>query len=78
VAGLISDDAHVATPDTPTASERLVAAVFPGRLSRTGMGDGSKTLWTNEHNDWTCLDYNEEFGRIALGSRGGSVTVLQL
>jgi hypothetical protein len=78
VAGLISDDAHVATPDTPTASERLVAAVFPGRLNRTGTGDGPKTLWTNEHNDWTCLDYNEEFGRIALGSRGGSVTVLQL
>jgi len=81
VTGLISDDVHpqeVAIPDTLVVSERLVAAVFPGPLSQTGTGDEAKTLWTNESNDWTCLDYNEEFGRIALGSRAGSVTVLEL
>jgi hypothetical protein len=80
VAGLISDDVHpqeVATPGRPV-SERLVAAVFPGLLSQAGTGDEAKTLWTNESNDWTCLDYDEEFGRIALGSRAGSVTVLEL
>jgi len=81
VAGLIPDDVHlqeVAIPNTPSTSERLVAAVFPGSLSRTGTTNGAKTLWTNEFNDWTCLDYIEEFGRIALGSRSGSVTVLEL
>jgi hypothetical protein len=81
VAGLIPDDVNlqgVGIPHTPAASERLVAAVFPGVLSQTGTGDGAKTLWTNEFNDWTCLDYNEELGRIALGSRAGSVTVLEL
>ena len=78
-AGLIPDDVNPqGIPHTPAASERLVAAVFPGALSQTGTGGGAKTLWTNESNDWTCLDYNEELGRIALGSRSGSVTVLEL
>jgi hypothetical protein len=79
--GLIPSDAHlqeVPISDAPPASERLVAAVFPGSLSRTGTGDETKTLWINESNDWTCLDYNEELGRIALGSRSGSVTLLEL
>jgi len=75
VTGLISSDVH---PQDNPASEKLVAAVFPGRLSRTGTGDETKTLWINEFNDWTCLDYNEELGRIALGSRSGSVTILEL
>ena len=81
VTGLISSDVHLQEapiPDTPPASERLVAAVFPGCLNRTGTGDETKTLWINEFNDWTCLDYNEELGRIALGSRSGSVTILEL
>jgi len=79
--GLVSSDVHLQEapiPDTPPASERLVAAVFPGCLNRTGTGDETKTLWINEFNDWTCLDYNEELGRIALGSRSGSVTILEL
>jgi hypothetical protein len=75
-AGLISDDRNPLVPSTP--AERLLGVVFPGPLSRTGTEDGAKTLWTNELNDWTCLDYTEECGRIALGSRAGSVTVLEL
>lgn len=77
VTGLISSDAHLQEMHIPD-SERLVAAVFPGCLSRNGTGDETKTLWINEFNDWTCLDYNEELGRIALGSRSGSVTILEL
>jgi hypothetical protein len=79
--GLISSDMHFQgepVTDTLATSERLVASVFPGSLSRTGLENDVKTLWANESNDWTCLDYNEEWGRIALGSRSGSVTILEL
>lgn len=80
-AGLISSDVHLQAlpvPNTPSANETLIAAVFPGRLNPTGVNVETKTLWMNEHNDWSCMDYNETFGRIVLGSISGAVTILEL
>ena len=63
------------------ADERLLAAVFPGRLD-TSAGNrqkiAAKTLCTNELNDWACLDYREDIGQVAVGSNSGSVTVVYL
>lgn len=81
IRGLIASDVHlqqIPVPDLPASSERLLAAVFPGALNRSGSSIvEAKTLSTNANNDWTCLDYNEE-GRIALGSSSGSVTILEI
>jgi len=38
----------------------------------------TRTLWINSFNNWTSLDYDEELGRIALGSSYGRVTILDL
>jgi hypothetical protein len=66
--------------------ESLVAAAFPGPLaaSNTVYRDAaaavtrSRTLYTNHSNNWTSLDYDEELGRIALGSSFGRVLILEL
>ncbi|RPD63471.1 hypothetical protein L227DRAFT_521638 [Lentinus tigrinus ALCF2SS1-6] len=44
------------------------------------MGPAARTLWaqTREGCNWTAFDYDEETGRVALGSSDGSVTVLDL
>lgn len=65
----------------PSADERLLAAVFPGPLDVShvqGHKIISKTLCTNQLNDWACLDYRESVGQVAIGSNSGSVTVLYL
>jgi len=81
VAGLIPSDVHlqaVTVPDMSAANERLVAAVFPGHLSPAEVNVEMKTLWTNKLNDWSCMDYDENLGRIVLGSISGLVTILEL
>jgi hypothetical protein len=60
-----------------TGSESLIAAAFPGPLN-DGEKVETKTLWMNPLNDWTSIDYDENMGRIALGSRHGKVTLLDL
>ena len=37
-----------------------------------------RVLLQNPSNDWTSLDYDEVLGRIAFGSSGGYVKVVQL
>lgn len=83
VRGLIASDVHlqqIYVPDVLASNERLLAAVFPGPLNRSGLLEvEAKTLGTNENNDWTCLDYDEApTGRIALGASSGTVTILEM
>jgi hypothetical protein len=70
----------VDSPDMLEATripESLMAAVFPGLLN-TGPDVQAKTVWKNEFNNWTSVDYDEERGKIALGSSNGKVTLLDL
>lgn len=76
--GLIPADIN--TPfQRPRVPERLVAAVFPGRLTSAATSQTKAlTVWMNEMNDWTCMDYSEALGRVLLGSSSGTVTILEL
>lgn len=58
------------------STETLVAAAFPGPLNAEADVKTFK-VHTNAMNNWTALDYDEEHGRIALGSSFGKVTVLE-
>lgn len=78
VSGLISSDVHLQDMPIPETHETLVAAVFPGPLNQSGHTVTTRTLWINSFNNWTSLDYDEELGRIALGSSYGRVTILDL
>jgi hypothetical protein len=75
VGGLISPDVPLPIPET---NETLVAAVFPGPLNPIGHTVETRSVWMNSFNNWTSLDYDEELGRIALGSSYGRVTILYL
>ncbi|KAK0445680.1 uncharacterized protein EV420DRAFT_1276985 [Desarmillaria tabescens] len=57
--------------------ETLMAAVFPGPLNPTAQ-PRVREVFSNPLNNWTTLDYDEELGRIALGSGLGKITVVQL
>ncbi|KAH7928028.1 hypothetical protein BV22DRAFT_237197 [Leucogyrophana mollusca] len=79
VAGLISADVHLQRMPVPTSHESLVAAIFPGVLRPEALDDKIRMSWTKGDSDsWTCLDYDEELGRIVLGSQSGSVFVLEI
>jgi hypothetical protein len=86
VVGLLSNEGLPAqTIYTASGHESLVADVFPGPLSASNIVSGdvvavrrSRTLYTNHLNNWTSLDYDEELGRIALGSSYGRVLILEL
>lgn len=78
VAGLLPSDINLTEAPVPLADERLVAAVFPGHLNPQGETVEAITLYENRLNDWTCVDYDEDMGRIALGSNSGSVTMMEL
>ena len=59
-----------------------------GRGESGGGGEGeeggevprARTAWVQQREgcSWTAFDYDEEAGRVALGSSDGSVTVLDL
>ncbi|KAK0443438.1 uncharacterized protein EV420DRAFT_1724005 [Desarmillaria tabescens] len=57
--------------------ETLMAAVFPGTLNPTAR-PRVREVCSNPLNNWTALDYDEELGRIALGSGFGKITIVQL
>jgi hypothetical protein len=84
IVGLLSNEELPAQAiHTASGHESLVADVFPGPLSASNIADAalvtrSKTLYTNHLNNWTSLDYDEELGRIALGSSYGRVLILEL
>ncbi len=60
------------------SKETLVAAAFPGPLNVDSPRVTAVKMFTNSLNNWTALDYDEEHGRVALGSSFGKVTVLEL
>jgi hypothetical protein len=67
----------------------LVVAAFPGPLAASNLSDDSgspasssvtqvKKLHTNYlHNSWMSLDYDEERGRVVLGSSYGPIMILE-
>ncbi|KAG7441270.1 uncharacterized protein BT62DRAFT_974991 [Guyanagaster necrorhizus] len=57
--------------------ETLMTAVFPGSLNHTE-NVRVRDVCMNTLNNWTALDYDEDLGRIALGSGFGKITVVQL
>ncbi|KAI0633144.1 hypothetical protein C8Q77DRAFT_875647 [Trametes polyzona] len=81
---LLPDTAQ--TPHTAGGREKtaeaLCAAVFTGPLQRRHpeLLPHARRLWTQpkENCNWTALDYDEERGRVALGSSDGSVAILDL
>ncbi|KAK2462524.1 hypothetical protein APHAL10511_005494 [Amanita phalloides] len=81
------DDApfHIAA----RSSERLMAALFHGPMSRCDRateggvdGDVNRvdewTLCVNDMNNWTAMDYDENAGRIVIGSASGDLTMVVL
>ncbi|KAG1853898.1 hypothetical protein DFJ58DRAFT_788846 [Suillus subalutaceus] len=77
VAGLISSSVHLQNMPVPQSHETLVAAAFPGLLNTQDKSQ-VKSSWKNYGKDWTCLDYDEERGCVALGSAAGAVTILDI
>ncbi|KIJ62880.1 hypothetical protein HYDPIDRAFT_41578 [Hydnomerulius pinastri MD-312] len=77
VGGLISDDVHLQPVPVPTSHETLVAAIFPGLLSGGSAEARVKVSVANSGSAWSCLDYSEERGLIALGSSDGSITTFR-
>ncbi|KAG2132948.1 hypothetical protein DEU56DRAFT_811380 [Suillus clintonianus] len=73
VAGLIFSS----NMPVPQSHEILVAVAFPGLLNTQGEPQ-VKSSWKNLGENWTCLDYDEERGCIALGSVVGAVTILDI
>ena len=73
-----------AMADRTRTAESLCAAVFEGPLQRRQPEmrptATARVLWaqTRDSCNWTAFDYDEETGRVALGSSDGSVTVLDL
>ncbi|KAK0216411.1 hypothetical protein IW262DRAFT_1400068 [Armillaria fumosa] len=65
-------------PNDLDGSQTLVAAVYPGPLNPTAEVR-IRNVCSNPLNNWGTLDYDEELGRIALGSTSGrGITVVQL
>lgn len=68
-------------------NESLFVTVFPGSLKSKPnpfyhMSDLSElqgmAAWHNDDVDWSSMDYDEDVGRIVLGSRLGEITVLDM
>ncbi|KAI0651022.1 hypothetical protein C8Q79DRAFT_996609 [Trametes meyenii] len=79
----ISGTAHIGpgvAADRSRTAECVCAAVFAGPLQRRhpGLQPHVRRLWVQPRDNcnWTAFDYDEERGRVALGSSDGTVTVL--
>ena len=75
--GLVSDE-HVMRQSTALSQESLVVALFPGLLNQGSPEAHVKVVLESNGGDWSCLDYDETQGLIALGSGTGEVTVYRL
>ncbi|SJL10793.1 uncharacterized protein ARMOST_14187 [Armillaria ostoyae] len=71
------DRAMVSHWEEHDGCETLIAAVFPGPLNRTAQVR-VREVCMNSLNNWTAFDYDEDLGRIALGSGFGKITIVQL
>ncbi|KAI0323915.1 hypothetical protein GY45DRAFT_1332115 [Cubamyces sp. BRFM 1775] len=68
-------------PDREKTAETLCAAVFAGSLQWRHpelLQPHARKVWAQpkDNCNWTAFDYDEERGRVALGSSDGSVVVL--
>lgn len=77
VTGLISPDVHPQHMPVARSHETLIAAAFPGSLNAKAEPQ-IKSSWNNYDKNWTCLDYDEERGCVAIGSTVGAVTILDI
>ncbi|KAI0350531.1 hypothetical protein OH77DRAFT_1064531 [Trametes cingulata] len=68
--------------DRAKTAESLCAAVFAGPLQRRHpeLLPHARRLWVQPRDNcnWTAVDYDEDRGRVALGSSDGTVAVLDL
>ncbi|KAH9886652.1 hypothetical protein C8Q73DRAFT_795139 [Cubamyces lactineus] len=69
------------TPNREKTAETLCAAVFAGPLQERHpelLQPHARKVWAQPKDscNWTAFDYDEERGRVALGSSDGSVVVL--
>ncbi|PBK61097.1 hypothetical protein ARMSODRAFT_897248 [Armillaria solidipes] len=71
------DRAMVSHWEEHDGCETFIAAVFPGPLNPTGEVR-VRQVCMNPLNNWTAFDYDEDIGRIALGSGFGKITIVQL
>lgn len=76
IAGLISEHVHLQTVPVPTSNQTLIIAAFPGPLSSEAQVKAS--IENEEGSSWSCLDYDEEHGLIALGSSTGDINIFSL
>ncbi|KAF8556548.1 hypothetical protein OG21DRAFT_1408858 [Imleria badia] len=60
------------------SQESLVVALFPGLLNQGSSEAHFKVVLESNESGWSCLDYDETRGLIALGSGTGEVTVYRL
>jgi hypothetical protein len=60
--------------------ECMRVAVFPGSLGVQAATEevDSRSVLTNEANNWTSFDYDEIGGRIVLGSSFGKIVVIKV
>ncbi|PBK86132.1 hypothetical protein ARMGADRAFT_1086887 [Armillaria gallica] len=56
-------------------SETLITAVFPGPLNRKAEVR-VREVCKNALNNWAVVDYDEDLGRIALGSAFGNIVII--
>ena len=76
--GLVADDSVMEQMTTVTSRESLVVALFPGLLNQGSSEAHVKAVLESNGSGWSCLDYDEARGLIALGSGSGEVTVYRL
>ncbi|KAG8212914.1 hypothetical protein J3R82DRAFT_11269 [Butyriboletus roseoflavus] len=76
--GLVTDDSFIEDRSMSTAPQTLVVALFPGLLNQGSLEGHIKVVFENDGDSWSCLDYDEARGLIALGSSSGEVTVYRL
>ncbi|KAF8442179.1 hypothetical protein L210DRAFT_3398248 [Boletus edulis BED1] len=76
--GLIAGENFVEQVATSTSRESLVVALFPGLLNQGSPEAHIKVVLESDGSGWSCLDYDEARGLIALGSGSGEVTVFRL
>ncbi|KAG9316058.1 hypothetical protein JVU11DRAFT_3725 [Chiua virens] len=76
--GLITDSGFLEAMSMTTSRQTLVVALFPGLLNQGSSEAQIKVTIEHDGNDWSCLDYDEARGLVALGSSSGEVTVYRL
>lgn len=78
-AGLISEHIHLQPVPVPASNQTLTIVSFPGPLHCGGDEAEVRVSVDNEDgSSWSCMDYDEERGLIALGSSAGGITLFSL